>query len=751
MKKTAALLIMLILLAGMCTSCNPAEIKDDIEDLLTVTETAPTEEKPVIIVPRPENLPAIDGSTTMIPLASGIRSLLLDITDDEAMAGVIHNGTYHAFYNLLDGECDVILTAPISPAQQQLADEYEGGEVDLEIVPITRDGFVFLINAANPVKSLTIEQIKDIYAGKITNWKEVGGNDAPIYAYQRNEDSGSQNFIVKLMGDTPLMKPVTASTPGSMTGLIEVIAAYDNAVNAIGYSFYSYAVDMNRSNNIKLVEVNGVVPSKATMADGTYPLTDDNYAIFDKNSPNAETTRLFVDWLISDEGQRLVADSGYIAAYDIDGYEYKEVEESSFYSAVGTGMRKPEDFTLPTHRYFAYMPYTDWANFGTSHEYRFFDEVTPEVTNYENTMAKFNNHYDYPGVKDQALRAEITDFINTSFDEIMTEENVSGYYERMYEAFEFVYDPPFFRVESECLNGYLSIAVYLFYDNGTSAPYECYYDCRTAVYDITTGKKLSFSDLFYNNAPFVPIVNSALIHNAGLSVTDFGMTREMKGDFVGLPADFEYFTLDTVIFPYGNEYFSDGVKIRFADYPGIYDYYIPAQPRDFSDYVVDDPLAVDVIYDSYIPRTMIADGVYFHGYAGLNDDTEAVYGSDFTLYRLKRDTGYIENDIVDKVNDFMYNYILTTQTRDVLLKKINDSGMSADVVEEIHYGWNDWGVSLDFDTNSIVYENWFYEAYYINKQGDYCSIPTDVMEITSRFTFDMETGEVTDEFLRVYK
>ena len=77
--------------------------------------------------------------------------------------------------------------------------------VEFEYTPVGREGFVFLVNASNPVDSLTIEQVKGIYSGKITTWKEVGGNDEPIQAYQRNSNSGSQSMMVRFMGDTPLM------------------------------------------------------------------------------------------------------------------------------------------------------------------------------------------------------------------------------------------------------------------------------------------------------------------------------------------------------------------------------------------------------------------------------------------------------------------------------------------------------------------------------------------------------------------
>lgn len=121
-----------------------------------------------------------------------------------------HSTTYGSFQNLLEGTCDVILSTPLSAEQEQAARE---AGVTLELTPIAREAFVFAVNAKNPVTGLTQQQLKDIYAGKITSWKAVGGADRPIIAYQRNADSGSQNYMTAFMGDTPLIKPPQTGSP----------------------------------------------------------------------------------------------------------------------------------------------------------------------------------------------------------------------------------------------------------------------------------------------------------------------------------------------------------------------------------------------------------------------------------------------------------------------------------------------------------------------------------------------------------
>jgi phosphate transport system substrate-binding protein len=95
---------------------------------------------------------------------------------------------------------------PISDEQQAAAD---AANFELLKEAVAREGFVFVTNPDNPVKSLTEDELRGIYAGEITNWAEVGGDNAPIYAYQRNLDSGSQTYMNRFMGETAMTTPPT--------------------------------------------------------------------------------------------------------------------------------------------------------------------------------------------------------------------------------------------------------------------------------------------------------------------------------------------------------------------------------------------------------------------------------------------------------------------------------------------------------------------------------------------------------------
>ena len=214
------------------------EVTTILTDTTSEEVTSDSESEQETVTP---NLPRMDGSTSATPLEIGLKSGFLGISYEQAKELVSHTTTHDSFKRLIGGEVDLIFSVPISEEQQKLADE---AGVTLFMEPVAREGFVFVVNAENPVDSLTSEQLRKIYSGEITNWSEVGGNDEPILPYQRNTDSGSQNYMTVFMGDTPLLPPKTELVQGMMMSLMDAIAVYDNSAGAIGYSVYSYAAQM---------------------------------------------------------------------------------------------------------------------------------------------------------------------------------------------------------------------------------------------------------------------------------------------------------------------------------------------------------------------------------------------------------------------------------------------------------------------------------------------------------------------------
>ena len=262
-----------------------------------------------------ENFPRLDGSTACIPLGEAICSVLLGESREQVQDLVKFNRTTQSFRNLMGGECDLLISGEPNAA---VYDEMKEQGFEADIATFARDGLVFLVNENNPVDNLTTEQLRGIYSGKITNWKEVGGEDAPIIPIQRNEGAGSQALMKKLvMKDLPLMDAPEEYVPGSMGELMSVVKSYDASANAIGYSVYYYAHDMEMAKGLKLLKVDGVEPTRDTIRDQTYPHLNAYYCVIAHSVPEDSPIRILYNWIMSEDGQRLVAREGYVSAMDV--------------------------------------------------------------------------------------------------------------------------------------------------------------------------------------------------------------------------------------------------------------------------------------------------------------------------------------------------------------------------------------------------------------------------------------------------
>jgi phosphate transport system substrate-binding protein len=257
-----------------------------------------------------DNYPKVDGSTATIPLSENIAAKIMNLTPQEAKSFIKHNTTHNAYVNLLDNKADIIFVTEPSTEEIELAKK-AGNE--LEVVPVVKEAFVFLVNKQNPVDSISVKQIQEIYQGKIKNWKELGGLDEEIIPYQRPENSGSQTIMLKMvMKGLNIMAAPKELKPGEMSGLIEVIASYDNSDRAIGYSVYYFANSMYNKDTIKFVKVDGVEPNNETIKSDLYPYTSAYYAVLKKSEAIDSNARKLLKWILSDAGQKLAEQSGYV-------------------------------------------------------------------------------------------------------------------------------------------------------------------------------------------------------------------------------------------------------------------------------------------------------------------------------------------------------------------------------------------------------------------------------------------------------
>ena len=256
-----------------------------------------------------ENLPVLDGAAALVPVYAAVIHNVYpegcvnfqggafsddnfygeNFAEDSAMQ---YKNTVRGYQAIVDGTTDILFCAGPSEAQKQYAQE-QG--VELVYVPIGLEGFVFFVNENNPVDNLATEQIRRIYAGEITNWRQVGGVNRVINPVTRLQGSGSQTTFEGFMGEyTVGRKSVFAITGGS-----------------IGFSFRHYMDGIVENDAVKMLSLNGIFPSAENIQNGSYPITTKFYAIYRADNDN-ENIPVLIDWLLSEEGQSLVERSGYV-------------------------------------------------------------------------------------------------------------------------------------------------------------------------------------------------------------------------------------------------------------------------------------------------------------------------------------------------------------------------------------------------------------------------------------------------------
>lgn len=261
-----------------------------------------------------ENYPKVDASLATQPLAT---ALIKNFTQEEVQEEQLnYSNTHPAYEKLIKDEVDLILVT--EPSQEELELASQQG-VELEVIPVVKEGFVFYVNAKNPIESLTTEQIQKIYTGEITNWKQVGGNDEQITAYQRPTNSGSQTGMLSLvMKDYPLMEAPKEKLIGTMEEIINQVSDYNNGTNAIGYSYYYYAttmfqtIDKNVASNIKLLGINDIKPENKTIQNSTYPYTTAYYIVINKADSEDSASRKLAKQFLSTRGQKVAKSAGYV-------------------------------------------------------------------------------------------------------------------------------------------------------------------------------------------------------------------------------------------------------------------------------------------------------------------------------------------------------------------------------------------------------------------------------------------------------
>ena len=250
------------------------------------------------------------GSDTIVNLALAWAEKYQD-EHPNIRISVTGGGSGTGIASLINGTVD--LANASRQIKQEEIDQAESNGVEPVEHVIARDAIAVIVNPENPVSQLTLKQISDIYSGKITNWKEVGGDDRPIVKLSRETNSGTHVYFLETvirLGDSKnetLFSMDTLLLPSSEG----IIAEVRQNPNAIGYDGLGYVPDDLKM--IAIAEVEGgayVLPSIPTVNDKTYPIARDLY-MYTNGQPEG-LLKEYLDWIMSDEAQEIVAELGFV-------------------------------------------------------------------------------------------------------------------------------------------------------------------------------------------------------------------------------------------------------------------------------------------------------------------------------------------------------------------------------------------------------------------------------------------------------
>ena len=244
----------------------------------------------------------VKGFDTMVILAQRWAELYMK-SNPQTTIQVTGGGSGVGITALINGTTDICNAS--RPMKQTEIEKLKGRYNTLGVeIPCAKDGVTIFLNDANKVDELTLKQISEIYTGKIRNWKELGGADAEIRLYGRENSSGTYTYL-----HDEVVKADYVSTVQSLPGTAAVVNAVKKDVNGIGYGGAAYAVGVKYAKVKKDANSTGYIPSAESIAKSEYPITRYLY-MYLRNRPTGETKK-YIDWILGAEGQRVVTEIGY--------------------------------------------------------------------------------------------------------------------------------------------------------------------------------------------------------------------------------------------------------------------------------------------------------------------------------------------------------------------------------------------------------------------------------------------------------
>jgi phosphate transport system substrate-binding protein len=244
----------------------------------------------------------VKGSDTLVILAQRWAEIYMK-EHAETSIQVTGGGSGVGIAALINGTTDIANSSrPINSSEvEKLKARYNTLGVE---IPCAKDGITIFLNESNKVQELTLKQLSDIYQAKVTNWKQVGGDDAPIKLYGRENSSGTYVYF-----KDEVIKADYASTCQTLPGTAAVVNAVKKDKYGIGYGGAAYAAGVKHCKVKKDAQSAGVLPTAESIAKNEYPITRYLY-MYLKSRPTGDMKK-YIDWILSPDGQKVVVEVGY--------------------------------------------------------------------------------------------------------------------------------------------------------------------------------------------------------------------------------------------------------------------------------------------------------------------------------------------------------------------------------------------------------------------------------------------------------
>lgn len=244
----------------------------------------------------------INGSTSVQPLVEELAGAF-KVKNPNATIDIQSGGSGVGIKSAMDGVVDIGMSSRDLKPEEKSLKEFR----------IATDGIAVILHPENTVNDLSVEQLRKIYSGEISNWKEVGGKDAKITVVTREEGSGTRGAFIELTGlevkegDKKTDKTLASAITQGSTGAVMTTVAGD--VNAIGFASFGSAKD---NTDIKLISIDKAACSEENIYEGTYKISRP-FLMLTKDEP-AGLAKDFLDFILSAEGQEIVAENNYLKA-----------------------------------------------------------------------------------------------------------------------------------------------------------------------------------------------------------------------------------------------------------------------------------------------------------------------------------------------------------------------------------------------------------------------------------------------------